>query len=240
MGENKHPEGWPRVTSILGDYDMSWLRFFYKKHGSFDVAEAYSTQAKERGTRIHAAFEALLKGENLQIALESVEENEKRAVVGLDGWIRGAEVMSLREEHPVESKEHKYHGHFDHELIIQNPEGWVRKLDFFNNFVPIETPLHVLSDLKTQEGRDVKPSEIKKHAMQLSAYSQALKEETGEELNTGLIINVDIVTGVVDAVPIHPLAAYFQMFKLQRDLFDFIESEGKWEHLRRRKRVVSE
>lgn len=235
MPHSKHELGWPSVTEVLDSYNKSWLKFFYRKWGNYEKAEAYSAIRRESGTRIHAAFEALLQNKGVQAALELVNEDERKAVVGLDGWIRGAEVMSLVEEKHVECKEFQYHGTFDHKLVIQNPKGWIKPTDFFNNYVDITGPYECLSDLKTQDGREVNEGEIKKHMMQQALYAKAEEEATGEFINKGLIINVDIKTGEVDAIPVHPLRAYLEPALLQRQLYDLINSKGKWEHLRRRK-----
>lgn len=236
MPHKEHALGWPSVTQILGNYDLAWLPFFYKKWGTYEAATAYSTQAKERGTRIHSAFELMLQGKDISLCMEQVHENERKAVAGLQGWIQGAEVMSLNEEREVECKRKAYHGSMDHELNILRTD-WV-KTDFWRNMVPNENPLHCIGDLKTQDDREVKGSEIKKHAMQLAAYSYALEEETGKFINTGVIINVDIATGLVSPVVIHPLAAYLEPFFMLRDLHDYIKSDGKWGHLRLRKKAA--
>lgn len=238
MAHKEHALGWPSVTQFLHSYDLTWMPFFYKKHKTFEAADAYSQQAKERGTRIHKAFEILLANGPLEQALAVVMPHECFGIQGLYNWITQNEVMSLGEERSVECKRARYHGTLDNELNVLNASWYTQ--DFWRNPIPpLDGPLHCLGDLKTQQdGREVNAGEIKKHAMQLALYSYANEEATGRFINHGLVINLDITTGIVSPVPIYPLSAHLKPALLQRELYDYQKSDGEWNHLRMRKKAA--
>lgn len=235
MAHIEHALGYPSVTTILRDYNNGWLKFFYKKHGTYDRAEMVGAMGRDRGTRIHKAFEMLMQNVPVELALEKVNPEENKIVLALDQWIIDHKVEPTHVETEVESVTYKYHGSLDlcafvHDLNI--------KTDYCRNYVELPNPVHVILDLKTQDGRTPTIDEAKKHSMQMAAYGLAMQEQLEIEINYGLILNADVATGIVTPVVIHPLQAYQEPFLLQRKLYDYIKSEDKWEHLRLRKKAV--
>lgn len=152
---------YPSVTTILSGRPKPWLDKWREKWGA--RAERKTACAKAVGTAFHLAAEALAKN-------EGVEELPNRRLLGMlrvfDAWVVASGVKIKETELHVVSKEHKYAGTFD---AVGTLPGSKRL---------------VLFDWKTSAG--IYPD----MELQLAAYAQAYKEQTGIEIKKGVIVLV--------------------------------------------------
>lgn len=152
---------YPSVTTILGGRPKPWLDKWYAENPIW--APRKTACANAIGTKFHLIAEKLAKGEN-------VYESFDRRIMGMlevfDKWVAHSGVRILESELHVVSKEHKYAGTFD---AVGTLPG---------------SRLPVLFDWKTSAG--ICPD----MELQLAAYAQAYKEQTGVEIKKGVIVLV--------------------------------------------------
>lgn len=152
---------YPSVTTILSGRPKPWLQKWRDKWGA--RAERKTACANAIGTAFHLAAEALAKHLD-------VYEPKQRRLLGMlrqfEMWVISSGVKIKESELHVVSKEHKYAGTFD--AVGTLPGS--RKL--------------VLFDWKTSAG--IYPD----MELQLAAYAQAYKEQTGIEIKKGVIVLV--------------------------------------------------
>jgi hypothetical protein len=236
LPHREHELGWPSVTEVLNDYNKNWMKWFYKKHGTVEAAEAYGKERAAVGTRIHEAFERLRCGASLEDAIVGVQDDEHQAIAALAKAMGQLDIVPVASELEVENKHDKYHGSLDGLDRINNP-SMLPNEDFLGAPVLVESGVLTITDLKTKENdKPLSTDELRKHAMQLAAYGEALRRESGNGPELGLIIQLDIPTAKVTLHCVYPLARYYKPFKLQRDLWDYIKGKEEWEKTKKRKR----
>lgn len=225
----------PSVTEVLAPYDKRWLKWFYKKYGSVERAEAYSSLARERGSRIHEAYQMYLeKRATPGGALEMVAPEEEKSLQVLMDWSNDMNIKPLLVEKHVVNKEDLYHGTLDYVMTLDKSK--LSDTDFWGHvIVDFDEPSLYLADLKTKEDRKPSEAEIKTYALQLSAYAQALKKEGIMEVDTGLVICLDVVTAEVTPILITNLETFYPVFLKQKEISDYINGSGKWLDLKRRR-----
>jgi hypothetical protein len=153
---------YPSVTTILSDQPKPWLDAWRERWGR--RAEQKTRAATNIGTLFHSGAE--------KVALERHEVvplpggRVFNMLVNLDNWLAQAKFEAKEIELHVVSHAYKYAGTFDATGYINNS----RKPSIF--------------DWKTSSGiyADM--------ALQLSAYAQAYKEQTGIAIKYGYIVHV--------------------------------------------------
>lgn len=235
MPHIEDPLNGPSVTQVLDSFDKGWFKYFYKKYGTVEAAEAYSQVARDRGTRIHDAFEQYLKGAGETGLLSTLAEEEQRAVKSLITWAHDVKLRTLAIEEHVINKEDHYNGTLDYMMDLDTAK--LPAVDFWNApVVGLKPRGQFIVDLKTKYGRKPQSSEIKKHALQLAAYSKC----TDIRPDYGLILSVDVKDGTLTQILIQNLEyTFYPVFKAQRYIYDYINSKGDFNDLRRTKRKTS-
>lgn len=237
MVHREHPLGWPSVTTVLKDYAMGWLKFFYKKHSTYDAATLHANLRAEAGDRLHEAMEVLLHGGLLDEAFCRVKHEEEAAVVALHQALLKLDLEMVGSEREVESKQYEYHGSLDGLVKINKP-SWLPNEDFLGTPVTVNPGVLTLMDLKTKADAEPKPiaiSEMRKHAMQMAAYAQAVQEEDGIDVDLGLIVQLDIPTATVTLHCVYPLQRFLKPFLLQREQFNYINGKKEWAKVKKKK-----
>lgn len=162
-----HVETWidgvyfPSVTTILSGRPQPWLQKWRDKWGA--RADRKLRCANAIGTAFHHYAEGLAKGE------EVAPYTSRRIFAMLerfDEWVVSSGVKIKETELHIVSKEHKYAGTFDAVGTLPGSKQLV------------------LFDWKTSAGiySDME--------LQLAAYAQAYKEQTGLEIKKGVIVLV--------------------------------------------------
>lgn len=152
---------YPSVTTILGGRPKPWLEKWREKWGA--LAERKTVCANAIGTEFHWYAEHLAQGDEM---LEPANRRLLGMVKRFDEWVVSSGIKIKESELHVVSKEHKYAGTFD--AVGYLPGS--RKL--------------VLFDWKTSSG--IYPD----MELQLAAYAQAYREQTGCEIKKGVIVLV--------------------------------------------------
>lgn len=152
---------YPSVTTILGGRPKPWLDKWRAKWGT--RAERKTACANAIGTEFHWYAEHLAQGD------EMIEPANRRLLGMLkqfDTWVVTSGIKIKESELHVVSKEHKYAGTFDAVGTLPRHRG------------------PVLFDWKTSAG--IYPD----MELQLAAYAQAYKEQTGIQIKRGVIVLV--------------------------------------------------
>lgn len=151
---------YPSVTTILGGRPKPWLDKWKAKWGA--RAERKTACANYIGTLFHEGAEALCKELDVYTSTRRLENMLQR----FEDWRISSGVKIKESELHVVSKEHKYAGTFDAVGTLPGSKKYV------------------LFDWKTSSG--IYPD----MELQLAAYAQAYKEQTGIEIKKGVIVLV--------------------------------------------------
>ncbi len=154
-------EYYPSVTTILSGRPKPWLEKWREKWGV--LAERKTACANVIGTEFHWYAEHLAQGDEM---IEPANRRLLGMVKRFDEWVVASGIKVKETELHVVSKEYKYAGTFD--AVGTLPGS--RKLMLF--------------DWKTSAG--IYPD----MELQLAAYAQAYKEQTGIEIKKGVIVLV--------------------------------------------------
>ena len=183
----QHKVGVTTVLNVLNKPAlMTWPMYeankYIKKHstekGEFltiskthleDSLKAFrmkSDKAANMGTKIHEAIEMYLTGH------PSVDDGKVgKALESFKNWYENLNGKAIEVERVVYSKQGDYAGTFDCLLELDGKK--------------------VLCDVKTtKKGKKFRDGIYPEYFIQLGAYSMAYKEETGEEIDDLMIINV--------------------------------------------------
>lgn len=152
---------YPSVTTILGDRPKPWLDKWYAENPVW--APRKTACANAIGTRFHVVAERLAKGE---FVYDAFPRRLQGMLERFEEWVQMSGVKIKESELHVVSKGHKYAGTFD-----------------AVGYLPGSKKL-VLFDWKTSAG--IYPD----MELQLAAYAQAYKEQTGVEIKKGVIVLV--------------------------------------------------
>jgi len=154
----------PGVTTILHEtLPMPFaLRKWIGDVGT-EKAERKLEKAGDRGTAIHNACEALLKGEEVDLEHDFPNKNDKKCVTAFVNWVN--------EVNPVI----KDHAHI--EAVVASQNGFAGTLDIF---CYIDDEPWII-DLKTSSGI------YDAHKLQIIAYQQAWYEMTGIKAKMGIL-----------------------------------------------------
>lgn len=151
---------YPSVTEILGDAPKPWLQKWRDKWGV--LADRKMRAAANVGTAFHAFAEALING------IEVVADGRLYGMLlTFDRWVIESGFRLQETELHVVSKAYKYQGTFD-----------------AIGYLADKPKTLCLFDWKTSSG--IYPD----MALQLVAYAQAYKEQTGLTIRRGLIVHV--------------------------------------------------
>ncbi len=154
-------EYYPSVTTILAGRPKPWLDKWREKWGV--LADRKLQCANAVGTVFHWYAEHLAQGDEM---LEPGNRRLLGMVRRFDEWVAASGVKVKEVELHVVSKEHKYAGTFDAVGTLPGSRALV------------------LFDWKTSAG--IYPD----MELQLAAYAQAYKEQTGIEIKKGVIVLV--------------------------------------------------
>ncbi len=175
---------WPSVTAILGASPKPWLDRWRDKWGV--LAERKMQAAANVGTVFHGNAELLARG----LLVDYTGPGARRVyamLVQFDRWLVESGFKCKETELHVVSELYKYHGTFD-------ATGYLA-----------DRPLTLaLFDWKTSSGI------YEDMSLQLAAYAQAYKEQTGVEIKRGIIVHVS------KAKPTHKLTV--KEYKLNKTL----------------------
>lgn len=229
MPHTKHSSGWPSVTEILSPFDLRWYKWFIKKYGTVEAAEKYAKARAESGTRVHNALEVLVKSKVIEEAKTKVREDEESCVDRLKLYFELLGIEIVASEREMQSEKYKYHGCLDLLVKINNPSLLPAK-DFWGTPMRLEPGVLAIADLKTTEsGKVFNDGQMKKHAMQTSAYGHMVAENDGVWPELGLILQVDLNCDKVMPACAYPLKKWFGAFLIQRENYDLINNKGNWE-----------
>lgn len=154
----------PGVTTILHNTlpTPEVLRRWIGDVGN-EKAEQKLERAGERGTKIHNACEALLKGKEVNLEAEFPNKSDKKCVASFVNWVHETNPTIMDSAHI--------------EAILASKHGFAGTMDFFCYIN--EEPWIV--DIKTSGGI------YDAHKLQLIAYQQAWFEMTGIMAKTGIL-----------------------------------------------------
>lgn len=155
----------PSVTTILGDRPKPWLEKWREKWGV--LAERKTAAANATGTAFHAGAEALVLGEDVPYP---ANRRLGKMLERFEQWTVDSGFIVKETELHVVSKTHTYAGTFDATGYLFDKRRVFKEL--------------VLCDWKTSSA--IYPE----MALQLAAYAQAYKEQTGIEIKRGIIVHV--------------------------------------------------
>lgn len=193
-------EGLLRWACARGGYGVIWaladikMQDAHEKLGSPACLEWAKEQAlaslsaeqrrtSDFGKNVHDGIEAILTKAGLDF-ISSFSAEEKLAVKTFDDFYKDLSKKVLKVEEEIFSKIFKFAGRTD--LICEfSEEDLVKIRPFLNRGAEVMKPGIYVCDFKT--GKVYK----KEQGMQLSAYAQAYKEETGKECIGALIINIE-------------------------------------------------
>lgn len=152
--------GVPSVTWITQSYPKGVAYFKWLADKGWDEAEAIKTAAGDKGSKVHLAIEAVLRGDGVRIDSKFLNKNtgqeeeltleECDAILSFVRWYQETKPEVITSEKTIFSTVHGYAGTIDFIAKI-GEEYWV-------------------IDFKTSQ--QVWPS----HELQLAAYREALKE----------------------------------------------------------------
>lgn len=148
----------PSVTSILGEASPVpyGLKAFWQNNTKEEADQIFN-DAGEFGTKMHEAYEKLLKGEELDLMKDYPSDKEKKALVAFIDWFRHYKPTEYQAEQSVASWKYKYAGTLDFVGMI-NGERW-------------------LIDFKTSNAIHMS------HQLQALAYKQAYEESYGIKID---------------------------------------------------------
>lgn len=155
----------PGVTTILGETMPTpyALRYWIGEVGN-EKAQAKLESAGARGTSLHKACEALLRGETVDLKVKFPNKEDKRCLAGFVDWVNefAPKVEDTQKdiEFTVASRD-GYAGTVDLRCLLSN-EPWI--IDFKSSAAVYDS-----------------------HKLQLAAYQQAYLEMTGIKAKTGIL-----------------------------------------------------
>lgn len=192
----------PSVTQVINVIDKPFLKLWYGKHGTAECQRILKA-SQETGKLVHSAIEAYFRGD----ALPDLPAKEAAMFALMRTWAIESRFTPVELEVHVMSEQFGYHGTAD---TLGSFDGG---------------PL-VIGDWKTSSGIG------DDYGIQLAAYAQAYKEQTGKEVTEGFIVRVD-KKGAEAKVPFEvkrftELPRYFEVFKSCLDLWRFTNHKGTW------------
>lgn len=150
----------PGVSTILGEAAPTpyGLKLWWQNNTK-DEADAIFEAAGDFGSKMHEAYEKLLKGEELDVLKDYPSEKEKKALMAFDDWFRHYKPVEFESEQSIASLKYKYAGTLDFVGLINNEatgksERWI-------------------IDFKTSNAIHMS------HQLQVLAYKQAYEESYG-------------------------------------------------------------
>lgn len=148
----------PSVSAILQQASPTpyGLKEFWQKNTKED-ADAIFESAGEFGSGMHAAFEQLLKGGELNLLQDYPTVKEKRCLLSFVDWFKYYKPTGIESEQTVASDKFSYAGTLDFVGVINN-ERW-------------------LIDFKTSNALHLS------HSLQVMAYKQAYEESYGIKID---------------------------------------------------------
>lgn len=152
---------YPSVTEICGIIDKPFLKKWYGKYGT-KLCERKMQAAAAVGTEFHDLVSRIVNG----VTVEPKTRRLKGMCESFTKWYDGAGFVPEVQEFKVISERYKYAGTLD--AIGHFGDGTL-----------------VLVDWKSSS------SIYPEMAYQLAAYAKAYQEQTGLEINTGWIVQVD-------------------------------------------------
>ena len=151
-------EYFPGVTSILDEAaPMAYGLREFLKYNTAEQAEEIKTTAMNFGSKMHEAYEKLLKGETLNLLTDYPYQKEKKHLVSFYQWFADNKPTNLEIEFTIASLTYKYAGTLDLVCTI-NDELW-------------------LIDFKTSKAL------YKTNEYQVAAYKHAYEEMTGKKID---------------------------------------------------------
>ena len=160
----------------LAEMDLELLMDQAKK-----AHEQQKKQAGDMGSLIHKVIEDYYIGSQDKNVLDTYTRNipELTApVLAFLKWEDDHKIKPIRAEHTVFSCEHGYAGTLDLECTAEIPS------------LPMVGPLHIIVDFKSSTGV------YDEHILQVASYLFADEEMLGEDLDGGMIVRLDKVTGI--------------------------------------------
>ncbi len=192
----------PSVTQVLNIINKPFLHLWRGKLGNAEC-DRIVRESQETGHLVHEAIESYFRGEDIP----DLPQKEAKMFSLVKGWALESKFTPTELELHVKSEKYGYHGTMD--AIGKFDDG-----------------LLVITDWKTSSGIN------DEYAIQLSAYAQAYKEETGTEVTDGCIVRVD--KKETAKVPFEikrftELPKYFSVFLACLDVWRFVNKKGSWQ-----------
>lgn len=208
----------PSVTWITQSYPKGIGYFKWLAEKGWDEAEAIKIQAGDKGTKVHAAIEDILKGVEVRIdskylnkttgQLEELTLEECDAILSFKAWHAEMSkewiIETVAIETTVFSKQYDYAGTID----------WIVKMTHRTR----NTVSYWVIDFKTSQF--VWPS----HELQLNAYKKTLAN--GENVIEGLLVN-DLHMGVLQ-VGYRKNKHQYKFTEIEDDFDMFLVAQKIW------------
>lgn len=191
----------PSVTEIVGLISKPYLDTWKRKIG-FEEADKIMNEASGLGRVMHSHVENYLRGHSIQFCGSPIEE---KIFKSWRDWWEGSTYKHIELEKLVISKKKKFGGTFD-ALVQDNAAGYKKSIVDWK-FSKSDDPLRIL---------------------QLAGYAYAYWEETGEKINSGLIIRVNPQTGnLAKTVEYKNLWKWTKVFLVLRRVYDLAKGKIK-------------
>lgn len=190
------------VTTILSVVRKEFLERWRGKLGNAEC-DRIVRESQDLGQNVHSAIECYFRGDEIP----ELSKREAEMFALFKGWALESRFNPTELELHVQSEEHLYHGTMD-------------TIGHFGDGVLL------LGDWKTSSAID------DLYALQLSAYAQAFKEETGVEITEGFVLRVDKKPDSkkpIEFKRFSNLPMYFDVFLSCKDIYDFTKKKGKYE-----------
>ncbi len=153
---------WPSVTEVLSHPPKPWLEKWRDKWGV--LAERKTACANAIGTKFHSVAERLAKGEWVADQLSS---RLYKMANQFEDWRFANGLRVEKTELHVVSNAYKFHGTFDATGYLADKPRTLALFDW-------KTSSGIYEDMQ----------------LQLAAYAQAYKEQTGVAIKRGIIVHV--------------------------------------------------
>lgn len=197
----------PSVTEVLSVIRKPFLENWRGRLGNKEC-DRIVQESIELGHRFHEAVESYFRGEDIP----ELPQREAQMFALFRGWALESKFTPVELEVHLKSETYGYHGTAD---VFGTFEG---------------SPAILAGDWKTSS------SISSDYGLQLSAYAQAFKEETGHEVTEGFIVRVDKKPGAKRPIEVErftDLPRYFKTFLAVKDVWEFENKRGVWSNATR-------
>lgn len=222
----------PGVTAVIGELGwktgalLHWAYKLGRKDADIEGAtlELSQGEALSDGKRVHSWIEYTLTG---KYCFEDLDVFDQISAAGVayrgwcKSWLPKKELLMLSIEKPITSREFRCGGRPDY-VAIDGKEGHERVCVF---------------DWKTYNGDDGRKEPYPEYWVQLAAYAEMYRVDTGRIIDDLVVVMLNKTTGEADEYRLPVLSdkadAALRAFKLARELYDLrktlTKKEEGWE-----------